>query len=146
MAKPFSLQLLLELTQDKTDEATRKLGELISEENSTRERLKLLESYRSEYLEKFREAQTGGLTPQSWQNFQAFIGRLDEAVGQQQRIVDSAAKKTGEGQQSWVNENRQMKALDTLAQRHQQREQIAENKAEQKVLDEFTSRARHYPD
>jgi flagellar biosynthesis chaperone FliJ len=43
MAKPFSLQLLLELTQDETDEATRKLGALIAEETGTRERLKLLE-------------------------------------------------------------------------------------------------------
>lgn len=140
MAKPFSLQLLLELTQDKTDEATRKLGQLIAEETGSRERLKLLEGYRAEYLEKFREAQTNGLSPQGWQNYVSFIGRLDEAVAQQLQIVESAAKKTADGQQSWIEENRQMKALDTLAQRHQQKEIAKENKAEQKMLDEFSSR------
>ena len=140
MTKPFSLQLLLELTQDKTEEATRKLGQLIAEETGTRERLKLLEGYRAEYLEKFREAQANGLTPQGWQNYVSFIARLDEAVAQQMQIVDTAAKKTAAGQQSWIDENRQMKALDTLAQRHQEKEMHKENKAEQKMLDEFAAR------
>ena len=140
MAKPFSLQLLLELTRDRTDEATRKLGQLIAEEQGTRERLKLLESYRAEYQEKFREAQAGGLSPKAWQNYQAFIARLDEAVGQQQQIVSDAAQRTVAGQQAWIEENRQMKALHTLSQRHQHREMLAENKAEQKLLDEFSAR------
>lgn len=140
MAKPFSLQLLLDLMRDRTDEATRKLGQLIAEENNTRERLKLLENYRAEYLEKFRAAQAEGLSPQAWQNYQAFIARLDEAVSQQQGIVEGAEQRTADGQQHWINENRQMKALDTLSQRHQHREQQVENKLEQKLLDEFSAR------
>ncbi|MEY4592769.1 MAG: hypothetical protein RIR18_1664 [Pseudomonadota bacterium] len=145
MGKPFSLQLLLELTQDKTEEATRKLGSLIVEETGTRERLKLLEDYRTEYIEKFRAAQAQGLTPQAWQNYLAFIARLDEAVEQQMKIVESAVRKTSEGKKSWVDENRQMKALDTLAQRHQQKEIAKENKAEQKILDEFSTRRSSMP-
>jgi flagellar protein FliJ len=145
MAQPFSLQLLLELTQDKTDEATRKLGLLIAEETGTRERLKLLENYRTEYLEKFRAAQANGLTTQAWQNYLSFISRLDEAVAQQTRIVESAANKTAQGQKIWIDENRQMKALDTLSQRHQQKEMFKENKAEQKMLDEFSARKHTLP-
>lgn len=140
MAQPFSLQLLLELTQDKTEEATRRLGQLIAEETGTKERLKLLETYRSEYLEKFRLAQTTGLTPQAWQNYLSFIAKLDEAVEQQTRIVKAASQKTAQGQQQWIDENRQMKALDTLSQRHFQREAAKENKAEQRMLDEFAAR------
>lgn len=143
MAKPFSLQLLLDLMRDRTDEATRKLGQLIADETNARERLKLLENYRSEYLEKFRVAQADGLSPQAWQNYQAFIARLDEAVGQQLKIVSGAEQRTADGQQHWINENRQMKALDTLSQRHQVREQQVENKREQKLLDEFAARKHH---
>lgn len=140
MSQSFSLQILLDLTREKADEASRKLGALIAEEQGARERLQLLESYRAEYLEKFRAAQTSGLTPQAWQNFQSFLGRLDEAVGQQLKIVAQANQKTANGQQAWIEENRQVKALDTLAQRHQNKVQQAENRAEQKLLDEFTAR------
>lgn len=139
MSKPFSLQILLELTREKADEATRKLGALITEEQGARERLQLLESYRAEYLEKFRAAQSSGLSPQAWQNFQSFLGRLDEAVGQQTKIVAQANQKTSQGQQAWVEENRQAKALDTLAQRHQDKIQQAEIRAEQKLLDELSA-------
>lgn len=140
MTKPFSLQLLLELTQERTEEATRKLGQLIADESGCKERLKLLEGYRAEYLEKFRTAQASGLTPQAWQNYLGFISRLDEAVEQQRQIVLAAEQRTVKGQQEWVEENRQMKALDTLAHRHQTKEMQKENKAEQKMLDEFSSR------
>lgn len=143
MSKPFSLQILLDLSREKADEATRTLGALIAEEQGARERLQLLESYRAEYLEKFRAAQSSGLSPQAWQNFQSFLARLDEAVGQQLKIVTQANQKTTHSQHAWIEENRQVKALDTLAQRHQHKLQHAENRAEQKLLDEFSARRFH---
>lgn len=145
MSNEFSLQILLDLTRDKADEASRKLGALISEEQNARERLQLLEGYRAEYLEKFRAAQSSGLSPQAWQNFQSFLGRLDEAVGQQLKMVAQANQRTTQGQQAWIEENRQVKALDTLAVRHQQKTQQAEHRAEQKQLDEFSARHHRSP-
>lgn len=140
MAQPFPLQLLLELTQEKADVASRKLGKLIAEEQRTRQRLRLLEEYRGEYLGKFRAAQASGLSPLAWSNYQSFITKLDEAIEQQRRIVEAAAKTTVLGQQKWLAQNKQAKALDTLAGRHQTRLQLAENRAEQKLLDEYTTR------
>lgn len=139
MPKPFSLQRLLELAQARAEESSRVLGRLIAEEREAKERLEILERYRSEYLEKYREAQAKGLNKQAWNNYNGFIKRLDTAVAQQTTTLQSARQRTAQGQQAWHNENRQMNALKTLSTRHKQREQYLEARSEQKALDEFSA-------
>ena len=55
MSRPFTLQPLLDLMQTRTDEATRRLGRLIAAEQSARSRLELLEQYREEYAQRYRD-------------------------------------------------------------------------------------------
>lgn len=142
MAKPFSLQPLLEIMQERTDEATRKLGQLIAAEQDARSRLQLLEQYREEYNQRFRESQQGGLTPLAWRNFQEFMARIDLAISQQQNIVANSARNTQQGQAAWQEQNQRLKAIDTLADRHQNAERWREGKKEQKQMDEFAARRR----
>lgn len=140
MPKAFSLQPLLELMQDRTDEATRRLGQLVAAEQSARSRLQLLGQYREEYVQRFRDAQSEGLTLQALQNFQAFLNKIDEAITQQQGLVDTSAQNTAHGQQDWQAQNTRLKAIDTLAVRHSNALRHQEGKQEQKQLDEFSSR------
>ena len=56
MAKPFSLQPILELMQARADEATRALARLIANERDARSKLELLQNYRDEYAARFCEA------------------------------------------------------------------------------------------
>lgn len=140
MAKPFNLQPLLDLMQERTDEASRKLGQLIAAEQSARSRLQLLEQYRAEYAEKMREAVASGVTQMMLRNYQDFLARIDEAVEQQQQVVQASERNTVAGQENWKHQNKRLKAIDTLAQRHDERERLRENKQEQKLLDEFTGR------
>ncbi len=140
MARPFSLQPLLELMQTRTDEASRRLGALIAAENDARSRLQMLEQYRAEYAERLRQAAAEGLTLSQLNNYQGFLQRIDEAVSQQTLAVQQSEASTAHGQQAWREQNTRLKAIDTLSSRHQQQEQKAENRREQKLLDEFSSR------
>lgn len=140
MTEKFTLQPLLELMQDRADEATRRLGQLVSAEQDARKRLALLTQYREEYLQRFREAQSGGLTPQAWRNFQEFLDKLDLAILQQTGLVETSAQNTVAGQEHWKVQNTKLKAIDTLSIRHQQALQKKEAKQEQKQLDEFAAR------
>lgn len=140
MAQPFSLQPLLELMQTRTDEATRRLGQLIAAEQSAKSRLQLLEQYREEYNQRFREATQGGMSPQAWRNFQDFMSRIDEAIAQQTRVVETAENHTASGQQQWREQNRKLKAIDTLSLRHQAAAIRAEGRQEQKQQDEYSNR------
>lgn len=140
MAQAFSLQPLLELMQSRTDEATRKLGQLLAAEQNQRSRLEMLEQYRGEYAQRMSDAVRQGLTPTSLMNYQSFILRIDEAIAQQRVVVSNSEKNTRLGQQHWQEQNKRLKAIDTLSQRHEIKERYRENKSDQKLQDEFAAR------
>lgn len=140
MNRKFPLQPLLELMRERSDEATRHLGQLVAAEQSARSRLELLQDYRREYLQKFQEAQSQGLTLQAWQNYQDFLAKIDEAIRAQTEQVELSARNTLQGQEHWQIQNRKLKAIDTLAIRHQGKLRQQENRQEQKLMDEFASR------
>lgn len=140
MAQPFSLQPLLEIMQSRTDEATRKLGQLIAAEQSQKSRLQMLEQYREEYAQRMRDATAQGITRLVLHNYQDFLARIDEAIKQQHLAVVSSENSTKAGQEQWKTQNKQLKAIDTLSQRHDARERYREGKQDQKLQDEFSSR------
>lgn len=140
MPQPFSLQTILDVMQNRTDEATRKLGRLIAAENSQRSQLKMLEDYRDEYAQRLREATKQGVTPTVLLNYQDFLARIDEAILQQRLAVENSEQSTKAGQEHWRSQNKQLKAIDTLSQRHDARERYQENKLDQKLQDEFSAR------
>ncbi|MDE1547402.1 flagellar export protein FliJ [Dechloromonas agitata] len=140
MAQPFSLQPLLELMQTRTDEATRTLGKLIAAEQSQRSRLQMLEQYREEYAQRLRDSIAQGITRLVMLNYQEFLARIDEAIEQQRIVVQNSELSTKAGQEQWKAQNRQLKAIDTLSQRHDARQRYRENRQEQKLQDEFTTR------
>lgn len=140
MAQIFSLQPLLEVMQTRTDEATRTLGKLIAAEQSQRSRLQMLEQYREEYAQRLREATQQGVTRLVLLNYQDFLARIDEAIKQQRIAVETSEVSTKAGQEHWQSQNKQLKAIDTLSQRHDARERYRENRQDQKLQDEFSSR------
>lgn len=140
MTRPFTLQPLLEIMQNRADEATRRLGKLIASEQDAKARLQMLEQYRAEYAEKMCEASALGLTPIALRNYQDFLSRIDQAITQQAAVVKHSEVQTAHGQQHWKSQNKQLKAIDTLAVRHEARERHLEGKQEQKLLDEYTTR------
>lgn len=146
MAQPFSLQPLLEVMQTRTDEATRKLGQLIAAEQNQRSRLQMLEDYRAEYAQRMSEATAQGVTRLVLHNYQDFLARIDQAIEQQRRTVMDSENSTKAGQEHWKNQNKQLKAIDTLSLRHDARERYKEGKQEQKLQDEFSSRKYSMPE
>jgi flagellar protein FliJ len=146
MSKTFPLQTLLDLSQLRLDEATRRLGELISGEQEASQRLELLTQYRDEYQSRFVAAAQNGISRESWSNYQSFLAKLDAAVAQANELVDSSRRRTAEGQQEWVAKRGKLKAFDTLAQRHETRQQYAEGKKEQKEQDAHAARRHNAED
>lgn len=140
MAEKFPLQTLLDLSNLRMDESAKKLGQLIAGERAATERLELLTSYRDEYNNRFLEAAKNGLRPEEWQNYRSFLDRLDEAIAQAREMLKLSQRQTKVGQDDWLDKRGKVKAFDTLAQRHEQRQQYGEMKAEQKLSDEHAAR------
>lgn len=140
MRKPFALQPVLDLMQTRADDATRRLAQLIAAERNAREKLTMLQQYRDEYADRFRQSARNGLGQHEWRNYQEFLDRLDEAIQQQRTAVDQQEQHTALGQKHWQQQRTRLKAFDTLSQRHDQTEMRSEQKREQKEQDEFSSR------
>jgi flagellar FliJ protein len=140
--KPFSLQPVLDLMQTRTDEATRRLAQLIGMENDAKNKRDMLQQYRDEYASRFRQAAQNGIGKREWSNYQEFIGRIDEAIEQQSQTVRLQERHTATGQAHWQQQRTKLKAFDTLSQRHQASEIANELRQEQRIQDEFASR--HY--
>ncbi|OIQ93321.1 flagellar FliJ protein [mine drainage metagenome] len=146
MAKPFSLQTLLDLSQLRMDEAGRRLAKLLAGEQEAGERVLLLQQYRDEYLARFAAARQNGIDRDAMSNFQSFLIRLDQAVGQAQEIAAQSRQRTAAGQREWLDQRGQVQAFDKLSLRHQLREQVLEHRQEQKFQDEHAARGHRVDD
>ena len=140
MANKFSLQTLLDLMQTRADEATRRLGQLIAAEQSATNQLQMLEDYRAEYAVKLRDACARGVTPTTLRNYQDFLSRIDEAISVQTQTVNHSRINTATGRENWKAQNKRLKSIDTLSQRHDLREMVIDNKQQQKIQDEHSAR------
>lgn len=142
MSRTFPLQSLLDLSNMRLDEATRRLGELIAGEQQASQRHGLLVQYREEYQARFVDAAKNGLTPREWQNYAAFLAKLDEAVGQASSAMQLTRNRTAAGQKEWLSKQGKVKAFDTLSDRYQSRLNYQEQRRDQKASDEFAARPR----
>lgn len=136
----FPLQTLLDLSNARRDDAARKLGQLVASEQAGAQKLALLTQYRDEYHQRFLDAAREGLNRDQWSNYQAFLARLDEAIVQQQAVLDSSQRRTADGQRAWLDQRNKAKAFDTLSQRHVAGQRRLEGRAEQKMSDEHAAK------
>ena len=140
VAKPFSLQTLLDLSQLRMEEAGRRLAQLLASEQEAGARVCLLQQYRSEYQERFLAAAKNGIGRDAMHNFQSFLARLDEAIAQAQTLAEQTRQRKAAGQREWLDQRVQVKAYDALSVRHHQREQQRNDRQEQKIQDEHAAR------
>lgn len=144
MIKPFSLQPLVHLAQQKNDAATKRLGQLNQQQQTAQQKLDALLQYRKDYQLKFQEEAKNGMAPADMKNFQDFIGRLDQAIQQQTAVAEKAKAGVQTGRNELMDTTRKMKSFDTLAQRHVEAEKKLEAKSEQRIQDEHTGRFAAY--
>lgn len=144
MSKPFPLQSVRDLAQHQKDSATLKLGRLNQQQLSAQQKLDTLLEYRKDYQARLQQTIQSGTNPAELRNFQQFIYKLDEAIGQQLKLVEQSKKSTQLGRNEFDTTQRKLKSFETLQQRHvEQQNKIAE-KSEQKALDEHTGRLAAY--
>ncbi len=146
MSQRFPLQTLLDLSQLRLDEAARRLGELMSGQQEAQQRVDLLVEYRAEYQSRFVVASQSGIAPSEWQNFRGFLAKLDHAVEQAQVMLEQSRRNTAHGQKTWLEKRGNVKAYDTLADRHRQTETKRAYRQEQKDGDEHSARKYSHSD
>ncbi len=144
MIKPFSLQPLVHLAQQRNDAAAKKLGQLNKQHQTAQQKLEALQQFRKEYQLKFQEEAQRGISLVDMNNFQDFFKKLDQAIKQQTEVINKTQAGVQSGRSELMDTTRKMKSFDALAQRHFDAEKKQEAKSEQRVQDEHTSRLTAY--
>lgn len=140
MTSTTTLATLIELAEGRKNKAAQEFAQAAAAHSRARERLVLIENYRSDYESRMRN-QTGiGLDGTLVGNYARFIQQLTEAVEQQAQEVERCAGHMNATRVAFFGEERKLKSLEILAQRETQRQESTEARRIQKQIDEFASR------
>ncbi|MFD2366386.1 flagellar export protein FliJ [Pseudoduganella sp. GCM10020061] len=144
MAKQSALETLIELAQRDTDDAAKRLGAALKGVEEAQQKLEMLLGYRDDYAARLLQAQSSGITPMAYQNFVAFMGKLDAATNGQREVLRHAQAKAATEKTRWQDAERKRLSYQTLSNRAAEEALKLENKRDQKLMDEHAARQAYY--
>ena len=144
MANLSALETLIGLAQRDTDAAAKKLGAELAAVDDANQKLTMLHGYRDDYANKLQAAQMNGITPLAYQNFVAFMGKLENAIAGQGEVVKNAEAKSAMAKTTWQACERKRLSYRTLSERAAAETLRVENKRDQKQMDEHAARQAYY--
>lgn len=99
-----------------------------------------LERYRSDYQQQWISEGQRGVSGQWLMNYQRFLSQLESAIGQQRQSVAWHRSNLDKVREAWQQRYARLEGLRKLVQRYQEEARMAEDKREQKLLDELAQR------
>lgn len=144
MATNSALDTLIELATKETDEAAKRLGRAVRANGDAEQKLEMLMQYREDYVLRFQQRMSSGVSAAGYRNFQGFLDKLDDAIRGQQRVVQDAERRVGVERTAWQGSERKRMSYDILAERKMKVQELKETRREQKQTDEFAARQLFY--
>ena len=141
MKYTFRLMVVQNLAQQQSDDAATRLGILNAEAAKAEAKLTMLLAYREEYRQRFRSSVHQDVHSAGWKNLQQFLHKLDEAIEQQRDVVLACQDAVQRGRCEWQSKQKQVKAYDTLEQRHDNQQAQRLKRLDQALMDDLASRA-----
>lgn len=140
MANASALETLIDLAQRESDAAARRLGAALKAVEEGEQKLQMLLGYRDDYANKLDAAQMAGITPFAYQNFVAFLGKLEQAIDGQREVLKHARVKADMEKKGWQESERKRLSYRTLNERAAAEALAIENKRDQKMMDDHAAR------
>lgn len=141
MAEHGALTTLKELAEKEVDNAAQRLGEMRRGCQQAEEQLKMLMDYQLEYQHNLAGDMSRGMGSLRWQNYQQFIDTLEKAIDQHRQQLTQWTQKVDQALNFWREKKQRLQAWQTLQDRQTAAAQMAENRLDQKKMDEFAQRA-----
>lgn len=107
------------------------------------DRLGELNAFRHNYAKKSTGQST--LRAAHWQDYQAFLQRLDTAVKAQQQIVRDGERMLETHRKRWIAKRQRLESLERVLEKHQAEERIQVSRREQKQLDDLPKKRTAFP-
>ena len=140
MANTSALETLIELAQRDSDAAAKRLGAALKAVEEAEQKHQMLLGYRDDYANRLDQQQMAGITPFAYQNFVAFVGKLDNAINGQREVLKHANYKSELEKKAWQESERKRLSYRTLNERAAAEALKIENKRDQKMMDDHAAR------
>lgn len=141
MAQHGALTTLKELAEKEVDSAALQLGEMRRGCQQAEEQLKMLMDYQLEYQTNLNDNMSQGMASLRWQNYQQFIQTLEKAIDQHRQQLLQWNRRVEQALNAWREKKQRLQAWQTLQDRQAAATLLAENRLDQKKMDEFAQRA-----
>ncbi len=99
-----------------------------------------LQRYRLDYQQQWLQQGSQGVSGQWLMNYQRFLSQLEVAIGQQQRSIDWLRDNQQRARDLWQQKHVRLEGLRKLVQRYRDEARQAEDRREQRLLDELAQR------
>ena len=144
MANASALETLIDLAQRESDACAKRLGAALKAVDEGEQKLQMLLGYRDDYANKLDAAQMAGITPFAYQNFVAFLGKLEQAIDGQREVLKHARAKADMEKKAWQESERKRLSYRTLNERAAAEALALESKRDQKMMDDHAARTARY--
>ncbi|MDI1308509.1 MAG: flagellar export protein FliJ [Methylotenera sp.] len=134
------LTMLQDLASKEVDEAALALAKAMKLAHEALVKQEMLNEYRLDYVRNLNKLLETGMGAESYQNFQNFFGKLDQAIAGQQQVVEMANQQVKVHKQLWQESQRKKLSYEVLTNRSEKRMLKVEQKKDQKLMDEFAMR------
>lgn len=141
MAQHGALATLKDLAEKEVDDAALQLGAMRRGYQQAEEQLTMLIDYQHEYRTSLNTDMTQGIGSQRWINYQQFIQTLEKAIEQHRHQLTQWDQKVDKALNFWREKKQRLQAWTTLQDRQTAAALLAENRLDQKKMDEFAQRA-----
>ncbi len=140
MSPSKRLKPVQRIAETREQKAARHMG--LSRKTLHAEEVKLgqLKGYHQEYLQRFEDAASKGMSANQLQEYRAFLSKLDEAIRHQEGVVASTKSDHSTNQDDWRKKHTRTEALNQAVKRFQKQEKVTAERNEQKESDERNQR------
>ncbi len=140
MVQSKRLRPVHRVAESKEQTAARELGDSTRYVHQQEARLEELRRYHAEYLERFHSAAKMGMSALQLQEYRAFLSKLERAIREQETIIKDGLNVHRFKKDNWQQKHVRTQALGKVIDRYKHAETKAEDKREQKELDDRNQR------
>ena len=140
MTKSKRLKPIIKIAEEREQVAVRGYLQAQQTHNGRLARLDELVAYREEYQGKFISTDSVARTAFQFNDYRAFLLRLDAIIEEQKRLVALSATDMESKRIEWLKKREKSQSLEKVAEKFMKEEQLQQNQKEQKEADERSQR------
>jgi flagellar FliJ protein len=135
-----AIHTLIEIAIKESNQAAEALGNANKLLKESEKNLNMLLNYRNDYTIQLVQNSKKGLFAESYQNFQGFLSKLNQAITGQQAVVETCRQRLADQRQYWQECERKKLSYGVLVTQAEARAHRVELKKDQKLMDEHALR------